>query len=314
MQYPQRIVFMGSPSFSTPTLERLIQKKYNVIGVYTQPPKPVGRGYKIQPTPVQLCAEKHNLPIFTPKSFQKDPSALSTLKNLNPDLIISIAYGLILPLSVLAIPIYKCLNLHASLLPRWRGSSPLQYALMQGDEKTGVTLMEMEEGLDTGPMLYKEEVTIKHHTTFTELLSTLSSLSADVLEKTLPLYLEKKINSKKQPLKGVTYAPKIKKIDGKLQWDKSADFAIRQLHALSPWPGVYFEYKGINIKVLQAIAIPSPSPNAKPGTSLCEKELIFQCAKGTAIKCTIVQQPGKKAMTCEEFLRGTPINKGTFLL
>lgn len=314
MQQSKRIVFMGSPAFSVPSLERLIQKNYNIVGVYTQPPKPVGRGYKMQATPVQDFAEKYDLPVFTPTSFKKEVSALTELKNLKPDLIITIAYGMLLPISVLNVPPFKCLNLHASLLPRWRGAAPIQYALLNGDKKTGVTLMEMEEGLDSGPILYQEKISITEKSTSIELLQALSQLSADILEKTLPLYFSNKLMKEEQSAKAVTYAPKIKKIDGEINWNKPANFVVRQIKALSPWPGVYFNYKNIKIKVLDAVAISSSNQQEKLGCSLVDKELIFQCAENTAIKCTVVQKPGKKSMTCEEFLRGNPIKKGTCLV
>ncbi len=310
LPHGQRIVFMGSPDFSVPTLKRLVQLGYNVVGVYSQPPKPVGRGYTIQLTPVNIWAKKHSLPVFTPKSFRKDLKAVQQLKNLKPDVIITVAYGLILPLSILSIPLYHCLNLHASLLPRWRGAAPLQHALFHGDKKTGGTLMQMEEGLDTGPIFFKKILKINEKMTLSKLHDTLSIMSADVIEKALPLYLQGSLIGVDQPTKGVKHAPKIKKEDGKIDWNKPANVSIAQLRALTPWPGVYFQHKGTTIKVLEAQAISSPIPEATSGQLLKEDHIVIQCAKETALACKIVQKPGKKAMKDIDFLRGYALKKG----
>jgi len=295
-----RVAFMGTPDFAAHILKALLSEPYHLVAVYTQPPRPVGRGYKLTPSPVQTLADQHSLPIFTPTSLKPD-DVKAHWKSLDLDIAIVAAYGLILPHAILEAPRMGCLNIHASLLPRWRGAAPIQRAILAGDKETGITLMKMDAGLDTGDMLWTEKVPLDGHMTTPHLLDLLTKAGIKALVKALPLYLEGKIDPIPQPEEGVTYADKLAKEEGLLDWTASASFLERKVRALNPWPGTWFEVGEDRIKVLEAIALPLSS-SAPPGTIL-DNQLTIACGEG-ALRPLWLQKVGKSPLPTAEFLRG----------
>lgn len=304
------VVFMGTPDFAVPALNRLKQSGYTILAVYTQPPRPQGRGQGVEKSPVHLRAESLSIPVYTPVRF-RDDGAIETLKSLSPDVIVVAAYGLLLPIDVLAIPPLGCVNIHASLLPRWRGASPIQRAIWAGDEKTGVTLMKMDTGLDTGDMIKAVEYPIAPDATSPDVSEALSILGADLLIETLPGYINGSIKPTPQPCANITLAPKITKEDGRLVWGNDAAYLERQIRALRPWPGCFFHYNDTAIKVGSALCIPQPSPHP-PGVVLDDR-LTIACGD-QGLRLLTLQKPGKGMMKAADFLNGFPIPAGTQLL
>lgn len=295
-----RIAFMGTPFFAKEILKGLIEASYEVIGVYTQPPRPMGRGYQVTPSPVHVFADLHHIPVFTPPSL-KDKSVQKAWETLAPDVAIVAAYGLILPKIILDVPLLGCLNVHGSLLPRWRGAAPLQRAILAGDQETGITLMKMEEGLDTGPILLEERIPLDQTMTTPRLLETLTQLGVKTLLKALPLYQSGHLTPAPQPLEGITYADKVRKEEGRLDWRLSAALLDRKIRALNPWPGTWFDVGEDQIKVLDSLVMPSFS-SLPPGTVLDDRFTI-QCGEG-ALRVLRVQKKGKAPLETAEFLRG----------
>ena len=248
MSKPLKIAFMGTPEFSVHILDALVKAGHEVVCVYCQPPRPAGRGHRLQPSPVQLRAEELKIPVRTPLSLKKDAEARQAFANLNLDIAVVAAYGLILPQAVLDAPKYGCLNIHASLLPRWRGASPIQRAILAGDKESGVCIMQMEAGLDTGPVLMRGIVPITETTTASQLHDALAAQGAELIVKTLENI--ETLKPQKQPDEGTTYAALLTKEDGKIDWTQSAAAIERQLRALHPWPGVWCEHNGQRLKVL----------------------------------------------------------------
>lgn len=303
-----KVVFMGTPEFSVPTLEALYASPYEVVAVYCQPPRPKGRGYKDVLSPVHQKAEELGIPVFTPKTLRSETAQLE-FKALQPDLVIVVAYGLILPKAILDIPPLGCINIHASLLPRWRGAAPLQRAVMAGDDQTGITIMKMDEGLDTGPMLSKCAIPLTLETTTLMLQEELSHKGADLLLETLPPYIAGELQPLLQPETGITYADKLSKEESQWDWRQPAEVLLRQLRALHPWPGVYFDHAGISIKVREALLC--PDQQGQPGEIL-DNQLTIACGKG-ALRLMSLQRPGGKWLSSQEFLNGYSLPKGTFL-
>ena len=299
-----RIIFMGTPNFSVPALEQLIKVGHNIVCVYSQPPRPAGRGQKERPSPVHEFAEAHDLKVCTPKSF-KTEDVLSKFSDLNADVAVVAAYGLILPKAALDAPKLGCINIHASLLPRWRGAAPIQRAIQAGDKKSGVTIMEMSEGLDTGNTLAVQETPLYTGITASQLHDSLSNIGASLIISTLNELQNGTIVSLKQPEDGVTYAAKLTNKEGRLDWTKPAEELERAIRALNPWPGVWFKYNGEQIKVLSAILVNGES---KPGTIIDG----FKIACGfDALEVTCAQRPGRKAMDADAFLRGYDLKPGS---
>lgn len=299
-----RIIFMGSPEFAVPTLDALVVAGHDVIAVYTQPPRPAGRGKKLVPTAVETRARELGIEVRSPKSLRSEEEQ-AAFAALNADVAVVAAYGLILPKPILDAPQHGCLNVHGSLLPRWRGAAPVQRAIMAGDSETGITIMQMEAGLDTGPMLSTEKVSIddKNALQLTEELSLLgATMMVDVLAD-LGSY-----PPITQPEDGVTYAAKITKDEARLDWSRPAADLQRHVQGLAPFPGAWFDYAGERIKVLQAEAL---SGSAAPGTVL-DDDLNIACGQGT-IRPLLVQRAGKGAMRSADLLRGFPIAVGTIL-
>lgn len=304
-----KLIFMGTPEFSVPVLEQLIEAGHDVVCVYSQPPRPAGRGQKERPSPVHAAAQAHGIEVRTPVSL-KSEEAQKEFAALNADAAIVVAYGLILPAHVLAAPRLGCINIHASLLPRWRGAAPIQRAIEAGDDVTGVTLMQMDEGLDTGDMLVVEKTPILPATTASDLHDRLSEMGAGLIAKTLPDIASGVIQPQPQPETGVTYAAKIDKREGRIDWTKPAIDIDRQIRAFTPWPGVWFEYNNDRVKVFSAEIVDRASD--QPGGTVVDDVLTIACGEG-AIRITELQRPGKKRAPAEEVLRGFKIEKGTRL-
>jgi methionyl-tRNA formyltransferase len=299
-----RIVFMGTPEFAVPTLLALHEGGHAIAAVYSQPPRPAGRGKAERKSPVQFSAEKLRIDVRHPPSL-RDLEAQADFLALEPELAVVVAYGLILPRPILDAPRHGCLNVHASLLPRWRGAAPIQRAILAGDHVTGVTIMRMEEGLDTGPMLTSARVPVEDKTSG-ELHAELAEIGARLLVETVAQLDQ--LTPQPQPELGATYAPKIAKAEARIVWSKPAELIEREVRAFAPFPGSWFELDGERIKVLRARAI---GVNGFDGTVLDDK-LTIACGQA-ALRPLTVQRAGKPAMAVEDFLRGRPVPVGTVL-
>lgn len=303
------IVFMGTPDFSIKPLEALVESDHNIVAIFSQPPRRSGRGMKKNKTPVHSFADKKKIPVYTPKNF-KSVDDINFIKNLNPDIIIVSAYGLLLPKEVLDIPKFGCLNIHASILPRWRGAAPIQRSIMSGDKETGITFMLMDEGLDTGKIIKKFPIKINKDKNAKFLHDELSFLASSNLIKTINDYIAGKINPFNQEEEGITYAEKIQKADCRLDWKSNAEEVLLLVRALSPYPGAWFlTKKNKRVKVLDA-KISMTDNNFEPGE--VTGGLIVGC-KDNAIEILSVQPEGKKIMDIEDYLRGNPISVGEIL-
>ena len=301
-----RVIFMGTPDFSVPVLRALISK-HEVVCVYTQPPRPAGRGQKLTPSAVQKEAESHGIMVRYPVSL-KSQTEQNLFEMLKADVAVVCAYGLILPQPILNACPKGCINVHASLLPRWRGAAPIQRAIMSGDDKSGVTIMQMEAGLDTGDMLLSESTPITDETTAGQLHDKLSEIGAKLILKVL----DKMPTPVAQPFDGVTYAHKITKEDCVIDWNKPAATISAQIRGLSPYPKAFFTHNGESIKVLNAKVLPIATKEAA-GTVL-DDNLTVACGLGTALQLDDLQRPGKGVVAREAFLRGYPIKKGERLI
>lgn len=294
-----RIVFMGTPAFAVQTLEALI-REYEVIGVVTQPDRPAGRNQQIQMSPVKQIALNHQIPVFQPEKI-RHPDAISELKQWQADVYVVAAFGQILPQSVLDIPPHGSINVHASLLPRWRGAAPIQAAIRTGDKETGVTIMKMDAGLDTGPMVLQRSIAITEDETGATLHDKLAKLGADLLLEALPDFLSGKILPQPQPQAGMTYAPMVKKEEGNIDWSRPAVEIERLIRAFTPWPGTYSSWKNQPIKILGGKAI---SGEEKQGV-ITKTTTGIAVGTGTGLlKLVTVQLSGRKAMPVEEFIKG----------
>ena len=297
-----RIIFMGSPDFAVPSLEALVAAGHDVVATYCQPPRPAGRGKGERKTAVHERAEALGLPVFTPKSLRNE-AAQAEFAGHDADLAVVAAYGLILPKPILEAPRGGCINVHASLLPRWRGAAPIQRAILAGDEISGVTIMRMDEGLDTGPMLLKRELGIggKNSGQVTEELAKLGS--AALLE-----WLSNPSPGEPQSDDGATYAAKIDKAEARIYWSRTAEEIERKVRAFAPNPGAWFEANGERVKLLDAECVDG---SGKPG-EVVGFPLVIACGED-AIHCRMLQRAGKSAMPVEDFLRGFFIPEGTML-
>ncbi|QEO18497.1 methionyl-tRNA formyltransferase [Acetobacter vaccinii] len=307
-----RLVFMGTPDFSVPALHALHEAGHEIVAVYSQPPRPAGRGKALRPSPVQQAAEALGLCVRHPVSLRNKPEEWQAFADLNADVAIVAAYGLILPQPMLDAPRLGCLNIHASLLPRWRGASPVQSAILAGDTQSGVTIMQMEAGLDTGPMLLREAVPLTPQTTASTLHDTLSALGASMVVRILAHTPARLPTPHPQPEDGVTYAPRLTRDDGRIDWQQSADAIDRRIRALTPWPGTFTTLAdGTVLKIGAAQPDPDMPASADPGT-IVDDRLSVACGDGT-IRLTRLQRPGKGMMEAEAFLRGQPLPAGTHL-
>lgn len=298
-----RIAFMGTPDFAVPTLAALVGHGHEIVQVYSQPPRPKGRGYESEPSPVAKLAESRGIPVRTPVTL-KSSDAQAAFASLALDVAVVVAYGLILPKPVLDAPRLGCLNLHASLLPRWRGAAPIQRAIMAGDPETGVMAMRMEEGLDTGPVLLAERVPIGRKT-YGELHDELAGLGADLMVRTLAALEHGAIVAQPQRGEGATYAKKIVKEETRIDWTKSARELDCLIRALSPTPGAWCEVRGERLKVLYGIPCEG---SGEPGRTLDDR-LTVACGAG-ALNLVRLQRAGRAPMTADELVRGFPVPKG----
>jgi methionyl-tRNA formyltransferase len=298
-----RLAFMGSPDFAVPALLGLHRAGHEIAAVYCQPPKPAGRGYSLRPCPVQIAAERLGLEVRTPTRLKAGPAAQAFAAS-GLDAAVVAAYGLILPQAMLDAPRRGCLNIHASLLPRWRGAAPIQAAVLAGDTETGVTIMRMTAGLDTGPMLLREAVPITGKTTAAGLHDMLAGIGARLVLRCLaddppPV---------PQPADGVTYAPKLTRDAGRIDWTRDAVAIERQVRAFDPWPATFATLNDASLKVLAAAVV---SGSGVPGTVLDDR-LTIACGAG-ALRLTRVQLAGRPAMAADAFLRGHPVPPGTIM-
>ena len=305
-----RLVFMGTPEFALPCLRALNEAGHEIAAVYCQPPRPAGRGHRPRPAPVQAEAERRGLPLRTPVRL-REPAVQAGFAALEPDAAVVVAYGLILPRPILEAPRLGCLNLHASLLPRWRGAAPIQRAILAGDEETGVTIMQLDEGLDTGPILLQERVPITKDTDAGELHDRLAGLGAKLIVEALAALEEGRLEPRPQPQRGATYARKLAREEARIDWSRPAIEIARLVRALAPRPGAATELPdGGQLKVLAAEPAPGRS-GAEPGTVL-DGALTVACGLG-GLKATRVQRRGKAPMDAEAFLRGYRLEPGAVL-
>lgn len=302
-----RLIFMGTPDFAVPTLLALTAAGHDIVAVYTRAPKPAGRGMDMQVTPVEREARRLALPVFTPKSL-RDEAAQAEFRAHNADAAVVVAYGLILPKAVLEAPRLGCFNVHASLLPRWRGAAPINRAVMAGDAESGVTIMQMDEGLDTGAMAMREALSIGADMTAGELHDALAQQGARLMPVALAAAERGALQLTPQPDAGVTYAEKISKSETRIDWSKPAAEVHNHCRGLSPFPGAWCELDGVRVKALRTTL---GNGSGAPGAAL-DDALAIACGDG-AIRLLQIQRAGKQPMQAGDFLRGTPVKAGTQL-
>jgi methionyl-tRNA formyltransferase len=302
---PLRLIFMGTPDFAVPTLRELHAHGHEIVAVYTRAAKPAGRGMKLQPTPVEQAARELGIPVLTPSTL-KTPEAEAAFRAYNADAAVVVAYGMILPLNILQVVPRGCFNLHASLLPRWRGAAPINRAIMAGDAESGVMVMKMDVGLDTGDVAMTARLPIDDAMTAQDLHDALAPRGADLMVQAMAALEQGRLDLKPQDEAGVTYAAKIGKAEAKIDWTRPAHEVLRHIHGLSPFPGAWFEVPiegaSVRIKVLRCEAV---KQSGVPGAML-DAQLTIACGDG-AIRLLQVQRAGKQPMTAPDFLRGTPL-------
>ena len=304
-----RLAFLGTPPFAARILGALIEAGHDVAAVYSRPPRPAGRGHRVTPSPAQTLAESCGVPIEVPAKL--DDAAVRKFAALKLDVAVVAAYGLILPKAMLDAPRLGCLNVHASLLPRWRGAAPIERALLAGDRETGISIMRMDEGLDTGPVLLAERLPIPPGIGAAALYDELAALGARLIVAALAAAAQGKLDPKPQPADGATYARKLRREDGALDWRKPAAELERAVRAFEHFPGAYFARDSERIRVLAAI-VADRSHDVAPGTVL-DDALTIACGEG-ALRPTRLQRAGRAPLAADEFLRGYPVPRGTVLL
>lgn len=306
-----RIVFMGTPEFAVPCLQKLIDCGHEVTGVFTQPDKPQGRKMVLTPPPVKVLALENGIKVYQPTKM-RDGTALEMLKEADPELVIVVAYGKILPKEILEFPQYGCINIHASLLPELRGAAPIQWSVINGCEKTGVTSMQMDEGLDTGDMLIKAEVEIDINETAGELHDKLSALGADVLEKTIAALLKGELAPEKQNHNLFTYAPMLSKELSPIDWNCSAKEVHNKIRGLSPWPSANAILSGKKVKIHKSVLAHEKGTQAGE-IVVADKRLVVACGDLNCIEIIELQAEGKKSMSAADYLRGNAVAAGTIM-
>ncbi len=303
------LIFMGTPAFAVSMLEALLAAGHHVVCVYTQPPRPAGRGHRPTPSPVGAFATSHGIPMRTPATL-KDLAEYQAFAAFKADAAVVAAYGLILPATMLAGTRLGCFNVHASLLPRWRGAAPIAHAILAGDHETGISIMQMDAGLDTGPVLATRKFAIEPGIDAGMLHDVLAKAGAALLVETLAKVEAGTIKAVPQAETGATYATKITKDEARIDWRHDAAIIARRIHAFTPLPGAWFECGGVRIKALKAAVIPGEPPQT-PGTVLDDR-LTVACGAGR-LQLLTLQRPGKAPLAAAEFLRGFPLPRGTLL-
>lgn len=307
-----RLIFMGTPDFAVPTLLELVAHGHEIAAVYTRAAKPAGRGMKLQPTPVEREARRLGIAVMTPATL-KTPEALEQFRAHDADAAVVVAYGMILPQAILDTPRLGCFNLHASLLPRWRGAAPINRAIMAGDAETGVMVMKMAAGLDTGDVAMAERIAITDAMTATDLHDALARLGGDLMVRAIGALERGMLQLTKQSEQGVTYASKVEKAEARIDWNKPARAVLRHIHGLSPFPGAWCEMpiegQPMRVKILRCAL----ADDGGAAGALLDDHLTFACGEG-AIRILELQRAGKAPMKAEEFLRGTPLKPPMRLL
>ena len=309
MIQPLRIVFAGTPEFAVPTLQALLTTDHRVVAVYTQPDRPAGRGRKLTASPVKIAALQAGLPVVQPAHF-KDPTTINDLAAWQPDILIVVAYGLLLPVSVLNIPRCGCLNIHASLLPRWRGAAPIQRAMLAGDQQTGVAIMQMQRGLDTGPVYLTQSVPIQATDSAQTLHDRLAAQGATTLLEALPGIITGQLTAQPQPTVGITYAHRLEKTEAWVDWQQPAVQIARQVQAFNPWPvaQTLLHTQRLRLWQAQAVATAHTATAATPGSVLRAEAQGIEVATGAGVlRITRLQLPGKRAMSAQDFVNAHPI-------
>lgn len=308
-----RVVFMGTPDFSVPTLMEIVGQGHDLVACYSQPPRPAGRGMELKKSPVHEAAESFGIPVFTPTSLKSEDEQ-ERFAGLDADVAVVVAYGLLLPKAVLDAPQFGCLNLHASLLPRWRGAAPINRAIMAGDKESAVQVMRMEEGLDTGPVCMSESVAITENMTAGELHDHLSALGGDLMVRALAALSRGALGEQAQAEEGVTYAAKLSKQETRINWSQTAGDVHNHIRGLSPFPGAWCEMtlgtKPERVKILRSALSEGAGT---PGTVISANGApVIACAEG-AVRLDEVQRAGKRPMSGEDFLRGVSLSEGVVL-
>lgn len=307
-----KIVFMGTPDFAAGALKSLIEAGHEITAVVTQPDKAKGRSQELQPPPVKVVALEHGIPVLQPVRIKR-PEEVEKLKQYPADIYVVAAFGQILSQEILDIPEFGCLNIHASLLPKYRGASPIQHVIIDGEEKTGITIMQMDAGLDTGDMLYQKEIVISPKDTYASLHDKLMVLGGEAIVEALPLLEQGKLVPRKQEDALSCYAHLIDKTMGELDFTKSAEILDRLIRGLNPWPSAYTTYHGKQLKVWEAEPVESPKAG-KPGEILAvEKDAVLVAAGSGALRITSLQLSGKKRMSAHDFLLGVRMTPGEIL-
>ena len=309
-----RVIFMGTPDFAVGTLQALLQSEHEVVAVVTQPDKPKGRGKAMQFTPVKEVAAEAGIPVLQPRKVREE-AVVEELRSYHPDVIVVVAFGQLIPKSILEMPKYGCVNVHASLLPKYRGAAPIQWAVIDGEEKSGVTTMQMDEGLDTGDMLLTEEVTLDPEETGGSLFDKLSQVGAQLLLKTLDALEKGTVTPRKQPAESTTaYAAMLNKKMGEIDWSQSAVQIERLVRGLNPWPSAYTHLAGKTLKIWKAAVRLSGEQEKEPGSVILEDKKHFGIQTGDGVlEILELQLEGKKRMGADAFLRGYQLENGTIL-
>ena len=306
-----KLIFMGTPDFSVGTLEALIAAGHEITLVVSQPDKPKGRGHELAPTPVKETALKHGLKVFQPKRL-RDPETVKTLEETPADAIVVIAFGQIVPASILHMKKYGCINVHGSLLPKYRGAAPIQWAVIDGEMESGVTIMQMDEGLDTGDMLLKAETPVGENETSGELFERLCYLGADLLIDTIDALKDETITPIPQNEEEASYASMLSKKDSPIDWNKTAQQVHNQVRGLSPWPVANTMYHGKQLKIHQTLV--SSKEHGNPGDVIEKNNKFFVCCGDGAVELVTVQYEGGKRMSAKDFFRGRPLKENENLL
>lgn len=295
-----QVIFMGTPEFSESIFRKIISSTHEIVACYTQPPRPASRGMQVKESPIHVLAHRHEVPVFTPTNF-KNKDDVEAFKNIKADIAVVAAYGLLLPVDILQGTKFGCINIHPSLLPRWRGAAPIHRPIIEGDAETGCCIMQMDEGLDTGDIILSRKVPIPHHATTGDMHDVLSLIGAEMTVQALDLIEAGKATRTKQSEQGVTYAKKISKAEAKIDFNLPAEKIVNLIHGLNPFPGAYFEHNNTRIKILEADK--KIKPHTYNNGEIINNSMRIACADGFIVPL-IVQGEGKKKMKIDEFMKG----------